>query len=133
MIQGSSPAFGSFAVEEIHDLVGDAVANLVRMSFRNGFAREQIRFACHPYPLDQAQSKRRKAAVSCRLCPLGSRPPSAAVVHGTGGNKLIHLCPSPPSERTSSTMERRTLASAIFHKKLYLTRAPSRVERNSTT
>ena len=41
------PAFGAFAEEQIDDLVGDAVADLVRMALGNGFAGEQIGLDAH--------------------------------------------------------------------------------------
>ena len=39
------------AIDQIDDLVGDAVANLVRMAFGNGFAGEQVILARHGCPL----------------------------------------------------------------------------------
>ena len=40
-LPGSMPVFG-LAIEQVDDLVGDAVADLVRMAFGNGLAGEQI-------------------------------------------------------------------------------------------
>ena len=39
---GSMPALGGFAEEQIDDLVGNPVADLVGMAFGDGFAGEQI-------------------------------------------------------------------------------------------
>ena len=41
---------GAFAIEEVDDLIGDAVAYLVGMAFGNGLAGEEKGFACHPGP-----------------------------------------------------------------------------------
>ncbi len=40
--QGSMPAFGPSRIEQVDDLVGNAVADLVRMAFGHGLAGEQI-------------------------------------------------------------------------------------------
>ena len=47
---GIDAGLGAFAIEQVHDLVGDAVAHLVGVALRNGLAREQIGFACHRGP-----------------------------------------------------------------------------------
>jgi len=39
------------AIDQVDDLVRDAVANLVRMAFGNGFAGEQVILARHGCPL----------------------------------------------------------------------------------
>jgi hypothetical protein len=42
---GIDTGLGAFPKEKIHDLVGNPVAYLVRMAFRNGFTRKQIVFS----------------------------------------------------------------------------------------
>src|SRR5690606_30078823 len=50
-VPGIDAGLRTFAKEQIDDLVGDAVTNLVGMSFGYGFAREEIRLTRQGSPL----------------------------------------------------------------------------------
>ncbi len=41
---------GTLPIKKVDDLIGDAIAHFVRMTFGNGLAREEIRFSCHSGP-----------------------------------------------------------------------------------
>ena len=142
-LPGIDAGLGALAEEQVDHLVGDAIANLVRMPLRNGFAREQVGLARHgaPHVLDC----RAKRADCCSVCPgvkddrptrrahLGvpalrrdwaCRPESAAAPCLSPVSSLARL-------RTRSTMARRALASEMRTNALLSSR-PSRLRRNST-
>ena len=62
------PGLGTFAEKQIDDLVRNPVANLVRMTFGNGFTREQVRRAHQLFPSISA------AAGPCEHSSLGEVP-----------------------------------------------------------
>jgi hypothetical protein len=62
---------GALAEEQIDNLIGDAIAHLVRVTLGNGFAREQVGFTCHLGP--RALSASLETPVLSQALPTGSR------------------------------------------------------------
>ena len=84
---GVDAGLGALAEEQIDDLVRDAIAHLVGVTLRNGFAGEQVGFACHPGPRAAFGMSPKNAGLSqalrtgSRTVRPGRRPSSAT---GTG-------------------------------------------------
>ena len=137
----------ALAVEKIHNLVRDAITDLVGVSLRNGLARKQVGFACQPGPssfwiycgkspgLSQAlgagsRPRQPKGRTPCGRRSLKRRPSGCFFRDGT--LQLSYEFPfSLASERISSTIARR-MRRLPTRAKALLSSRPSRLPKNST-
>ena len=121
-VPGIHPGLLRLPIDQVHDLIGNTVANLVRMTFGHGFAGEKIVLPPHGCPLlkklavapdsGAAPCSEHHSKSSSRLS--AARHSGRAMDAASSSNySRIYSSPPEASALTRSTTLRRTFASLI--------------------